>query len=103
MEVKYEMDHEATRQQMAVETHQRDHIERKQREIHERETDILQGELDALEAKNKELSDKARVMAYQENLSAAEKAAKYKKQRQEDIFGAADIQTIPSTAAKKPA
>lgn len=41
LEVKYEMDHEATRQQMAVESHQRDHIENTKKAIHDRETDIL--------------------------------------------------------------
>jgi len=51
---------------MAVESHQRDHIEKKQKEIHDRETDILQKELDALEMKNKDLSSKARAMALQQ-------------------------------------
>jgi len=52
----HELDHEATRQQMAVESHQRDTIESTKKAIHDRETDILQNELDALEAQNKSLS-----------------------------------------------
>ena len=40
-EVTYEMDHEAVRQQMAVESHQRNHIEQKKKEIHEHETNEL--------------------------------------------------------------
>ena len=35
------MDHEAVRQQMAVESHQRNHIEQKKKEIHEHETNEL--------------------------------------------------------------
>ena len=46
IELTHEMDHESVRQHMAVETHQREHIEKKKKEIHERETDILQKELD---------------------------------------------------------
>ncbi len=58
------MDHEATRQHMAVESHKRDHIEKQKKDLHNRETDILQGELDQLEAKNRLLSDKARQMQF---------------------------------------
>ena len=46
------MDHEATRQQMAVESHQREHLEKTKKAIHDRETDVLQEELDQLEVKN---------------------------------------------------
>ena len=48
---------------MAVESHQRNHIENTKKAIHEKETDILQGELDQLEAQNAKLSHKARSMA----------------------------------------
>ena len=69
------MDHEAVRQHMAVESHQRNHIENTKKAIHEKETDILQGELDQLEAQNAKLSHKARSMALSQganNVSAAE-------------------------------
>lgn len=55
---------------MAVESHQRDHIEKSKKAIHDRETDILQGELDALEAQNRKHSDKARAMAYESQMTA---------------------------------
>ena len=74
-ELCYEMDHEAVRQHMAVESHQRTHIENTKKAIHERETDILQNELDALEEQNAKLSHKARSMALNQganNVSAAE-------------------------------
>ena len=48
----YEMDHEATRKMMQVESFQRDTIEATKKEIHDKETDILQGELDKLEESN---------------------------------------------------
>ena len=47
------MDHEATRKMMQVESFQRDTIEATKKEIHDKETDILQGELDKLEESNK--------------------------------------------------
>ena len=49
---------------MAVESHQRSHIEGMKKAIHDRETDILQDELDLLEAKNKKLSQHATKMAF---------------------------------------
>ena len=55
-ELTYELDHEATRQQMAVETHQREHIEKVKKDMHDQETDVLQAELDILERKNEKLS-----------------------------------------------
>lgn len=91
----YEMDHEAVRQHMAVESHQRDHIEKSKKAIHDRETDILQGELDAFEAQNRKHSDKARAMAYESQMTMEQKAEKYKRQKIEDIFGDADIQSLP--------
>ena len=51
------MDHESTRQHMAVETHQRNHIEKVKKEIHDREADQLQDELDQLEANNRKLTE----------------------------------------------
>ena len=59
------LDHEAVRQQMAVETHQREHIENTKKQIHDKETDVLQAELDMLETRNKEISTKARKMAFE--------------------------------------
>ena len=56
-ELTYEMDHESTRQHMAVETHQRNHIEKVKKEIHDREADQLQDELDQLEANNRKLTE----------------------------------------------
>lgn len=91
------MDHEATRNLMAVESHQREHIEGKKKAIHERETDILQAELDLLEAKNSKLTQQARSMALsQQEDSLDKKAARYKAQKNEDIFGDADcVQSAP--------
>ena len=80
---------------MAVESHQRDHIEKSKKAIHDRETDILQGELDAFEAQNRKHSDKARAMAYESQMTMEQKADKYKRQKIEDIFGDADIQSLP--------
>ena len=91
----YEMDHEATRQHMNVEQHQRDHIESTKKRIHDRETDILQDELDALEAKNNNHSDRAKAMAFSATRqSAAEQSARYKKSKGENIWGDNEVQTV---------
>ena len=85
---------------MATESYQRNHIENSKKAIHERETDILQGELDALEAQNAKLSSKARSMALDSsvnNMSREDMGKRYKQQRNESIFGEEDIQTVPST------
>ena len=65
-------------------------MEKVKKQIHEREADILQEELDLLEAKNQKLSQHAQSMAFNQQDSQAEQAARYKAQKNESIFGEED-------------
>lgn len=95
-ELTYEMDHEAVRQQMAVETHQRDHIDGMKKKIHDKETEVLQGDLDKLEEQNRKLSQRAREMAYStDRLSHEEIRKKYHKVKKQSIFDDDDCTTVP--------
>ena len=99
-ELTYEMDHEVVRQQMAVDARTRDFIDNSKKAIHDQETEVLQGELDQLEAKNKALTSKAKAFAAQAAESAEAKARRYKSQRNTDIFGDADVASAPRETSR---
>ena len=93
----WELDRLATTQQMAVETHSRDFLENSKAEMHRTAQDELQVELDRMEGDNQRLTREKRAapLAPPRAVPKEERASKFKRQLNEDIFGAGDVIAAP--------